>query len=54
MDPPDAFLVIEGHEYWDKDLDMECRRRAAPMMPALVGWHNVEVFHLPCAMRNKR
>lgn len=53
MAPLDALWFMEGHEYGAWDLDMECRRWATPIKPAFVGWHNLEVFALPHAMRHK-
>lgn len=51
--PFDALWFIEGPEYWALDLDMDCRRNAAPIRPSFVGWHNLEVFALAQGMRHK-
>lgn len=52
--PLDALWFIVGHEYSARDLAMECGRCAAFIVPAFVGWHDVEVFMLPHAMGHKQ
>lgn len=46
MAPFDALWFIEDHERWTPDLDIECPRGTAFILPAFVGRHNVKVFAL--------